>query len=115
MKTKCLFIANIILGLGCLSSCSGSAGKADSEIVQGPLGQIDQQIKDLEETKSRYEGQAYYEDDEAMRLQTNNSDWLDARQDMKLADKNRAKAAALKEEIEQLKKKRAEMAGTKSN
>lgn len=68
--------------------------------------EIDRELKRLSDLKNRYKASADRHEDTAQRLQFDSQFTLDARYEMRLAEKAREKEAELQEQIDELKEKR---------
>jgi hypothetical protein len=64
--------------------------------------QIDQQIQELQDMKRGYEARALRHENQAEYLQFDDQTYLETRRHNQLAEENRAKAAAVQEQIDKL-------------
>lgn len=73
---------------------------------ESPIQKIDREIEILEEMKRGYIAKALRHEDYAQRLQFEDRAYLEARRHTELAEENRAKAAKIQIEIDELQEKR---------
>lgn len=86
-----------------------SAYAEERKSISPRVEQIDQRIKELEDMKRGYESRAIRHEDQADRLQFDDQTYLETRRHNQLAAENRAKAAAVQQEIDRLKEERSKL------
>lgn len=74
---------------------------------------IDQQIQELQDKKMGFEARAIRHENQADRLQFNDETYLETRRHIQLAEENRAKAAAIQQEIDRLQNEKDKIINTK--
>src|SRR3990167_5401697 len=102
-RTFCLTLSFFFLLWGLVAFTNESSKQIEK---------IDNQIQELQEMKRGFESRALRHDNQAERLKFEDQAVLETRRHLELADENRAKAAAVQEEIDRLEAKKQQLLRT---
>jgi hypothetical protein len=104
-----LFFFFLLNGVGGFCSTKKQIPIETEESGAQEVADIDEQILELENMKRGYIAKALRHEDQAERMQFENSMWLEARRHWELAAENRQMAARIQVEIDRLKAKRLQI------